>query len=274
MNKKHVKIHKTKIVKKELLSEHPRNSNKQSRHVFKELRQSIREQGFDESLIVVPKGNEDPGYYIVSGNHRFRAGVAEGLDEFPVVLRDDWDEATQQIEIIRRNYVRGEINKDAFTLAVNALAAEQEMDVDEIRAAMGFEDTEVFLELYKEEEERAEAARAAAAEHRSSTPSINMVDDLGAVLSVIFEQHGDTVPYSFLIFPAGGKNHLFVAATPAVQRSMSKVAEYCIANHLDINVVLGGLLTIGLAQSKMIEDNSTEDVIEKGSVDLGEDVEF
>lgn len=269
-----VSVHLPEMIEKELLVEHPRNSNKQSRHMFKELRQSIRDNGFDESLLVIPRDDGNEGYWIVAGNHRFRAGAAEGMDEFPCVVRDDWDDVQQQIEVVRRNYVRGNIDRDAFTLAVNALAAEQDINVDEIREAMGFEDTEVFLDLYKEEEERVEAARQAAAEHRSSTPSINMVDDLGAVLSVIFEEHGDTVPYSFLIFPAGGRNHLFVAATPAVQRSMSKVAEYCIANHLDINVVLGGLLTIGLAQSKMIEDNNTEDVIEKGSVDLGEDVEF
>jgi len=269
-----VAVRLPELIEKDLLQEHPRNSNKQSRHVFKELRESIREQGFDETLTVVPRDDGNDGFWIVSGNHRFRAGSAEGMDEFPCVVRDDWDGVQQQIELVRRNYVRGEINRDAFTLAVNALAAEQDLDVDEIREAMGFEDTEVFLELYKEEEERAEAARQAAAEHRSATPSVNMVDDLGAVLSVIFEEHGDTVPYSFMIFPAGGRNHMFVAATPAVQRSMTKVAEYCIANHLDINVVLGGLLTIGLAQSKMIDDDSTEDVIEKGSVDLGEEVDF
>ena len=270
-----VSVHLPEMIEKDLLSEHPRNSNKQSRHVFKELRQSIRDNGFDESLLVIPRDDGNEGFWIVAGNHRFRAGSAEGMDEFPCVVRDDWDGVQQQVEVVRRNYVRGNIDRDSFTLAVNALAAEQDLKVDEIREAMGFEDTEVFLELYKEEEERAEAARAAAAEHRSSSNAVvNMVDDLGLVLSTIFEEHGDTVPYSFLIFPAGGKNHFFVAATPAVQRSMTKVAEYCIANHLDINVVLGGLLTIGLAQSKMIDDDDTEEVVEKGSVDLGEDVEF
>lgn len=270
-----VKVHLAEMIPKELLTEHPRNSNKQSRHMFKELRESIREQGFDETITVVPRDDGNDGYWIVAGNHRFRAGGAEGMDEFPCVVRSDWDDVQQQIELVRRNYVRGDINKDAFTLAVNALAAEQEMAVDEIREAMGFEDSDVFLDYYKEENERREReAQEVASERQTSAPAIKMIDDLGLVLSTIFEEHGDTVPYSFIIFPAGGKDHLFVAATPALVKNLSKVAEYCIANHLDINVVLGGLLTIGMSESNMIESGDTEDVIEKGSVDLGEDASF
>ena len=265
MSKKNVAVHMPEMIPTELLTEHPRNSNKQSKHMFKQLRESIREQGFDETLTVVPRDDGNDGYWIVAGNHRFRAGVAEGMDEFPGVVRKDWDAVQQQIEIVRRNYVRGAIDKDSFTIAVNTLSAEQELSVAEIREAMGFEDTEAFLDYYKEENERQERAMAAAVEHRSSAPAINMIDDMGLVLSTIFEEHGDTVPYSFLIFPAGGRNHCFVAATPALVRSMTSVAEYCIANHLDINVVLGGLLTIGIDTSGMI---GSEEVIEAGSVDL------
>lgn len=274
MSKK-VEVHLPEMIEKVLLSEHPRNSNKQDKHMFGELRKSIRENGFDEVLTVVPRDDDEVGYWIVAGNHRYRAGKAEGMDEFPCVIREDWDAAQQQIELVRRNYVRGKIDRDAFTLGVNALAAEQDMSVEDIKEAMGFKDEDAFLELYREENERREhAARAAAEADRSSAPAIKMIDDLGMVLSTIFEEHGDTVPYSFIIFPAGGRNHLFVAATPALRNNLTKIAEYCIAKHLDINVVLGGLLTIGLNSSNMIDTGNTEEVIEEGSVDLGEDVDF
>jgi hypothetical protein len=275
MTKKHIAVHLPVMLPKELLEEHPRNSNKQSRHMFNELRESIRENGFDETVTVVPRDDGNDGYWIVAGNHRYRAGSEEGMEEFPCVVRNDWDDVQQQIELVRRNYVRGAIDKDAFTIAVNALSAEQELSVDEIRESMGFSDADTFMEFYKEENERLEqVARDAAAERQSSAPAINMIDDLGLVLSTIFEEHGDTVPYSFLVFPAGGRNHMFVAATPALVRSLTSVAEYCIANHLDINVVLGGLLTIGIDASNMIPEGETEEVIEKGSVDLDKPEEF
>jgi len=263
-----VAVHLPEMIEKELLEEHPRNSNKQSKHMYTELRESIRENGFDETITVVPRDDGNDGYWIVAGNHRYRAGSAEGMDEFPCVVRGDWDDVQQQIELVRRNYVRGKIDKDAFTLAVNTLAAEEEMSVDEIREAMGFADTDVFMEYYREENERLEQeAREAVAEYNagsSAAGAINMIDDLGLVLSTIFEEHGDTVPYSFLIFPAGGRNHCFVAATPTLVRTISSVTEYCVANHLDINVMLGGLLAIGLDQSKMLEGGGSDDVLEEG----------
>jgi hypothetical protein len=270
-----IAVHLPELIDTVLLEEHPRNSNKQTKHMYTELRESIRENGFDETITVVPRDDGNDGFWIVAGNHRYRAGSAEGMEEFPCVVRRDWDAVQQQIELVRRNYVRGKINKDAFTLAVNSLAAEEAMTVDEIQEAMGFEDTDVFMDYYKEENERLEkVAKEAAAQYNASSPALNMIDDLGLVLSTIFEEHGDTVPYSFLIFPAGGKNHMFVAATPALVRSMSSVAEYCVANHLDINVMLGGLLAIGLDHSKMLESGDKEEVEEAGSVDLDKPEEF
>ena len=279
MPKQKIEVHLPEMVPVSLLEEHPRNSNKQNRHMFGELRESIRENGFDETITVVPKPDND-GYYIVAGNHRFRAGRAEGMKEFPCVVREDWDEIQQQVELVRRNYVRGAIDRDAFTIAVDALAAEQDLTIDEIQESMGFSDTDVFLEYYKEENERMEKAQKAAAEMRSGSKKnsqIQMIDDLGLILSAIFEQHGDTVPYSFVIFPAGQKDHLFVAATPALVKNLTTVAEYCIANHQDINVILGGLLTIGMDQAKMFaeEDTDTTKAEELGKEGLdGEPLEF
>lgn len=262
-------VHQSEMVHKKLLAEHPRNSNKQDKHMFKELRKSIRDQGFDETLLVVPRDDGEDGYWIVAGNHRYRAGKAEGMKEFPCVVRDDWDETSQQIEMVRRNYVRGVIDRDMFTMSVNALASEQGVSIRDIQEAMGFQDDEKFLEYYKQETERMEReARMLAETASSSAPAIRMIDDLGLVLSKIFEEHGNTVPYSFIIFPAGGRDHLFVAATPSLVKSLTTVAEYCIAHSLDINVVLGGLLTMGLDQSKLLDGGDKEVVIENGSVDI------
>lgn len=272
-----VEVHLPEMIHASQLSEHPRNSNKQSRHMYGELRESIRENGFDETLTVVPRDDDSEGYYIVAGNHRFRAGRAEGMKDFPCVVRGDWDDVAQQVEMVRRNYVRGALDKNAFTIAVDALVAEQELSIEEVQEAMGFEDSDVFMDFYKEENERMENAQAAAAEYKAGTSGkssqIQMIDDLGLILSAIFEQHGDTVPYSFVVFPAGQANHLFVAATPALVNNLTRVAEYCISKHMDINVILGGLLTIGMDQSKMFAEEETDvtKAKELGSEGLGGD---
>lgn len=252
-----VEVHETRLIPKELLSEHPRNSNKQNRHIFKELRKSIRENGFDESLIVTPR-DDDAGYWIVSGNHRFRAGVAEGVEEFPCVIRDDWDAAKEQVEMVRRNYVRGKLDRDTFTVAVDALAEDHAMSVDSIRDEMGFEDPDIFLQVYKQEAQvRTPPERTAG----TQAPRVKMVDDMGMVLSGIFEMCGDTVDKSFIVFPAGGRKHMYIAATPAIIRVMSQLAEYSIANHMDLNLVLGGVLVLGKNQANLNTPEADKDAV-------------
>lgn len=259
-----VQVHQSKMIHKDELFTHPSNSNKQSKHVFSEIRKSIRENGFDETLLVVPRSEEEGfGYWIVSGNHRFLAGVAEGVVSFPCVVRDNWDEVKEQIELVRRNYIRGGIDKDAFTVAVDTLAEGHAMSVDDIRAEMGFADSETFMDLYRaEQEQQIEIERT----RSDNAPKVKMIDDLGMVLSGIFEQYGDTVDHSFIIFPAGGKNHLYVAATPALKRVLETVAGKCIAEHMDINLMLGGLLVIGMENSQFkTTDADVERIIDAGT---------
>jgi hypothetical protein len=241
-----------KLISKDKLHEHPSNSNKQNKHVFEALRESIRDHGFDESLLVVPRDDGD-GYWVVSGNHRFRAGEAEGITEFPCVVRSDWDEVDQQVQLVRRNYVRGQIDKEAFTTAVNTLSEAHNIPVEAIRDSMGFEDSDKFLELYKSD----------------NAPKVKMIDDLGMVLSGIFERYGDTIDQSFIVFPAGGKKHMYVAATPALRNLLSEIAERCISRHMDINLVLGGLLAIGLNESAFRNDAASSEKITaaEGAVD-------
>lgn len=266
-------IHMPEMIHKDLLYEHPQNSNKQNKHVFKEVCKSIRENGFDENLIVAPRNDDIEGYFIISGNHRYRAGVHEGMVEFPCVVRKDWDEIQQQIELVRRNYVRGNINREDFTMAVSTLADDKGLAVDEIRDMMGFKDAEEFFKLYKEEEEQInEAMSQLPEENRNSAAAIEMVDDLGMVLGAIFEQYGDTVPNSFIVFPAGGKKHFFVAANSAIVKHIQEISEYAVMNHMDVNVVLGGILAIGKHHSHLgKEDCKKVEIKNEGEKEDGPD---
>jgi len=258
------------MLHKDELFVHPSNSNKQSNHMFSELRKSIRENGFDETLIVVPREAEEGfGYWIVSGNHRFKAGVAEGMDSFPCVQREDWDAVKEQIELVRRNYIRGQLDKDKFTVAVDTLAEGHAMSVDDIRSEMGFADSEKFMDMYKSvqaQEDDVERIRS------ENAPKVKMIDDLGMVLSGIFEEYGSTVQHSFIVFPAGGRRHMYIAATPALKRTLEAVAAKCIAEHMDINMILGGLLVIGIDNAHFkLPDADLKAVVDKGTEEGSDD---
>lgn len=245
----------------DLLSEHESNTQRQSPHVHKELRKSIRENGFDEQLLVTPK-EDGSGYWIVSGNHRFRAGVAEGMTEFPVVIRNDWSAVQAIIESVRRNYVRGAIDKEAFTIAVNGLSEDASIPVATIMEQMGFENTEAFSALYQEVQEQEERAVESAKEAASSDVGIvKLMDDIGYVVSNIVAKHGHTVPYSFIVFPLGNKNHMYVACNPSLKKSMSAIAQMALSNNLDINVVLAGILAIGLDETNFLNNEGKDEIM-------------
>jgi len=264
-----MKVHLAKLVPVALLAEHPNNSNVQSKHVFRELKESIMTSGFDEPLIIVPKGKGDPGYYVVSGNHRFRAGKEVGYDQLPCIVREDWDGIESEIQLVRRNYVRGQIDRVAFTESVNRLSSEQSLAMDVIMERMGFEDADAFSEFYKQEKQREKrTAGAVAATAVQATQQVKMIDDIGIVLSAIFEKYGNTVPNSFMIFPAGGKHHIFVQATPALKKSLDAITVKCVADGLDINTVIGGLLQIAIHQTAFFKaGNKVEDVVRTGSAE-------
>jgi hypothetical protein len=264
-----IKIHTVVILDAEELSEHPDNSNKQNRHVHKELKESITANGFDENLLVCPKP-DGAGYYVISGNHRLKAGKSLGMTKFPCVIREDWDSIEQQIQLIRRNYVRGDIDSAAFTKAVNALASEAALDMAIVQERLGFEDADMFAEYYEKEKEQSERVADAIMSGGigGGASKVKMIDDLGLVLSTIFEKYGDTAPHSFIIFPAGGKAHMYVQCTPALKRILETVAQGCVQQQLDMNIALGGLLAIGMDQSSFKTKPDQEKIVREGS-DVG-----
>lgn len=261
-----------KLLPVAVLVEHPHNSQKQSKHEFAELRKSIRNNGFDESLLVRPLG--DGTFEIIAGNHRFRAGKAEGMTEFPCVVRDDWDDIKSEIESVRRNYVRGAIDKAAFTSQVDRLSNVANLPLDVIYTEMGFEDADMFAKYYAKEREVTAAAQEAAAKSATSAQAVKMLDDLGTVLSGLLARYGHTVPNSFLIFPTGNKNHMYISANPALKQVLQQVAEQAISQGLDINIALAGLLQIGAAHSGFLKGDGGVEVNEEGRKELDGDDEF
>lgn len=238
------------------LVEHDTNTQKQSRHVFSELRQSIRDNGFDETLLVRP--TDDGTYEVVAGNHRFRAGLAEGMTEFPCVVRDDWDDVKVAIESVRRNYVRGNIDRKAFTAEVDRLSSTEALPIDVIYSQMGFEDADTFSDYYLKEKERQEAVAKKVATGSTTAAAVRIMDDLSGIVSQLLAEHGHTIPNSFIIFPTAGKNHLFVASNPTLKNTLQAVVETAVAKNLDVNVAITGLLQIGLAHSNFIAGDKDE----------------
>lgn len=261
--KKKIKIHEAQLLHVSVLHEHKENAQRQSKHVFKELRESILKNGFDEPILVTPRKDGD-GYWIVSGNHRFKAGKAEGMIEFPAIVHEEWTTTEAAIEAIRRNYVRGQIDKAAFSAAVDALSIEASLPKATIFEQMGFENDEAINALYEQEKEEARQVEKLSKEAASSDGGvIKLMDDIGYVVSNILAKYGHNVPHSFIVFPTGSKNHMYIASNPSLKKSLEAIATMCASQNLDINVALAGIIAVGLDETGFVEGNGRDKIVER-----------
>ena len=78
-----IEVHEVKNLPVTLLKEDSRNTQKQSRKVFNDLKENIRTHGFDEPLLVT-RNEDGETFTIRSGNHRYRAACTYGLSALPL----------------------------------------------------------------------------------------------------------------------------------------------------------------------------------------------
>ena len=272
---KNVKVWDIVTLPKDLLIKDTTNTNKQSKATFKALRENIRDNGFDEPLIVVPEGNK---YKVVSGNHRLDAGLAEGMKSFPAVIHDDWDAATAYMQSVRRNYSRGAIDKNAFATLTDLLETDYHLSQEDISIGMGLASETEFASLYEKQIDNPTSPSSSRSDNTAAATKIKLLDDLGMVLSHIFEKYGDTVPYSFIVFPAGNRHHVFIQSSNALKTKLQEIMGACLEKQLDITVALAGLLTIGVSYSDFLKGNKSStnairEIVEKITKDK-DDSEF
>lgn len=267
--KSSIAVHVPKLVDLHLLASHPKNPQTQTKHTFEELVESITESGFDENLIAVPRDDGKPGYWVVSGNHRLMASQQLGLEKLPVVIRDDWDAVEAEIQLVRRNYVRGQLDTTRFTELVTHLSKERSIPIDVVYERMGFENEQTFARFYQAEREKQDRI----VENLTRKKEVSIVEHVSTSISEIFEKYGHTVPNSFVVFPAGGKRHMFINSNASLKIAIDKIVMKCLQQNMDINVVLGGLLQVGMLASNFDEGVSDE-VKAAGGMEGPDEIEF
>lgn len=223
----------------ELLIDHDDNPNEQDDTTLDRLTQQIKEDGFDEPLIVVPSLKHPGKYLIVSGHHRRRGGKLAGMTSFPCVVKQGWDEDKADIELVSRNILRGKLNPEKFSALTNKLL-KKGYDLALIRAQMGFTKTDAFEKLYKQASDALPpAARKRLADAKER---ITSVDGLSSVLNDIFTEHGADLKHGFVVFNFGGKKHHYIECDLETHKMMEALEERCRSEGTDIRAVFKGML--------------------------------
>ena len=92
----------------------PNNVNEMTEGEFNALCEGVRQSKHIPTITVAPL--PDGRFFIVDGNHRYKAARLLGLEEMKCdVLEDLTDEGLQEILSARMVVVRGTVNKRKFT---------------------------------------------------------------------------------------------------------------------------------------------------------------
>jgi ParB-like chromosome segregation protein Spo0J len=109
-----------------MLRPNPWNPNVMTPEMMAKERASIREFGFVDPITVREEGGPDGGWWqIIDGEQRFNAGVAEGMEEFPIVPLDVTEDEAKELTIIL-NDTRGQFQEGRLSELVQDLAQRRE----------------------------------------------------------------------------------------------------------------------------------------------------
>jgi len=109
-----------------MLRPNPWNPNVMSPEMMEKERASIREFGFVDPITVREEGGLDGGWWqIIDGEQRYTAGLAEGMEEFPVIPLDVTEDEAKELTIIL-NDTRGQFQENRLSSLVQDLAERRE----------------------------------------------------------------------------------------------------------------------------------------------------
>lgn len=209
------------------LLESAENPNEMSAQALDKLVDGIREEGFDEPIIVVPEldGEKETGNYVIaSGHHRVKAAKILGLKVVPAVIKQGWDDDKRLISLVKRNILHGDINAKKFTELVDTLRKRNYTE-EMVKAVMGFTKKDAFESLYQQVRQALPTEKKAKLDEAKE--KIKTVDDLSNVLNTIMKEGGSTLDKGYMVFTYGGKKHHYIRIDQQLDELISHIEDDC-----------------------------------------------
>jgi hypothetical protein len=206
-----VRINVPELISMGQLVENNWNPNVETDANFAALVNEIKEDGFDDPLLVVPNpvaDGEPQTYTIIGGAHRFRAARVLGMSSVPCYVKS-WDSIElQKLKTVRRNLIGGELDDSKFTALVASLK-EKGFSDETLPGLLGFDDFRDYAKhLLKPAS--AEDDKKWVKEMKETSKELTAIDSVSDVLNNIFSNYAGDLPGNFMFFAYRGKTHLMV----------------------------------------------------------------
>lgn len=201
---------------------HEDNPNMMDEATFDQLVEEIREQGFDEPILV-RKSKDHPGKYeIGSGHHRTKAARVLGMLKLPVIVKD-WTDRELKVSLAKRNALRGNFDKVKLAKLYHDLSKGR--DPVQVQRELGFTDTKKFEKIIEETRKTLNPAQRKKLDEAKE--DIKSMDDLSSVLNRIFKESGSELDHGYLVFSFGGKNHHYFQIGKETEDKLQAIMKAC-----------------------------------------------
>jgi ParB/RepB/Spo0J family partition protein len=220
----------------------PENPNEMDAKEFEMLVETIKEVGFLDPVTVAELSNGD--YAIIGGEHRAKAARVLGMKTIPcdVVQGEKWESADlRHFQNVRLNVIHGKLNPEKMLAMYNKMASKYG---DKAIKLLGFASDTGLMKILKDvkSEMKASLPPEMAKEFEEKAKNARTVNDLEKIIRHLFEAHGDTMHYNFMVFSWGGKEHIYISLDKDVHDSMKKIMNKAKKDKININDLLGAAI--------------------------------
>lgn len=199
------------------------NPNEMDEPTFDALVEEIREQGFDEPVLVRVHPTIKGKYQIGSGHHRTKAAMVLGMTSVPAIIKE-WSDREQKVALAKRNSLRGNLNQSKMVHLYRDLL-KGGRDAVQVQRELGFTNQKQFEKLYDQAEKSLPPKQRKKLQAAKET--IKSVDDLSSVLNKIFKEAGSELDKGYMVFSFGGKKHHYFQIGEDTEAKLNAILRHC-----------------------------------------------
>jgi ParB/RepB/Spo0J family partition protein len=217
------------------------NPNEMKPDKYAKLKDNIAECGFIDPVIAVP--HEDGEHHIIiGGHHRWQAAKELGLKKIPVDVPKNakWKDLDyQKLQNLRLNIIHGEMNPEKMAKLYTEMA--DKYGKDKVAGMMGYTSDAPLKKIIKQisKEMKATLPPEMAQQFEAQAKEARTINDLERIIQHLFQEHGDSIRFNFMVFAWGGKEHTYIAMSKKVHDAMKKIMTKCRTANVDINELIG-----------------------------------
>ncbi len=221
-------VAKTKSLKRQFLPinslvPNSNNPNEMSDKEFNMLYDNIESVGLTDPVLVRPI--EGGLYRIIGGHHRWEVAKVVGYTEVPVTIIDDpnFTEDEEKFQLVRHNVIHGKMSANKFMDLYSTLSHKYEEEI--LQEFFGFTDEDEFKKLINKTAKS--LPKEMQEEFKEAAKDIKNIDGLSKLLNRMFSQHGDSLPYGYMVVDFGGQDSIWLRMRKADFKNFLELASMC-----------------------------------------------